>query len=163
MFAMPQSAPAATSDAAPSFPFRVHERVRWEDVDLVGIIRYSAYTRLFDVAEAELWRAAGTGALDVIERFGLWLPRKLLEVEYHAPARFDDLLELRAGIAAVGRSSVTLLVEVWSADGATKHATVRVVAVAVDAASMTPRPVPDALRTQVAPYVMRAEADGART
>ncbi|HEU4631346.1 MAG TPA: thioesterase family protein [Gemmatimonadaceae bacterium] len=161
MSATQPSDPNAAPAAAPSFPFRVQERVRWEDVDLVGIARYSAYTRFFDVAEAELWRAAGTGALDVIERFALWLPRKLLEVEFHAPARFDDLLELRAGIAGIGRSSLTLLVEVWSADGATKHATVRVVVVAVDAASMTARPIPDELRAQVAPYVMRAEADGA--
>ena len=157
MSSIQEPAPAAAAEAVPSFPFRVQERVRWEDVDLVGIVRYSAYTRLYDVAEAELWRAAGTGALDVIERFGLWLPRKVLHVEYHAPARFDDLLELRAGIAAVGTSSLTLLVEAWSADGATKLATVRVVVVAVDATSMTARPIPDELRAQVAPFLLRAD------
>jgi YbgC/YbaW family acyl-CoA thioester hydrolase len=148
---------AAAPVAAPSFPFHVRERVRWEDVDLVGIVRYSAYTRLYDVAEAELWRAAGTGALDVMERFGLWLPRKVLHVEYHAPARFDDLIELRAGIAAIGTSSLTLLVETWSADGATKLATVRTVLVAVEATAMTTRPIPDELRAQVAPWVMGGE------
>ena len=55
----------------PAAPFRVRERVRWEDIDLAGIMRYSAYTRFHDVAEAELLRAAGVPTLVILERLGL--------------------------------------------------------------------------------------------
>lgn len=143
--------PPALSD---NFPFRVTERVRWEDVDLAGIVRYSAYTRMLDVAEQELWRAAGTSALHVVERFGLWMPRRALQIEYHAPARFDDLLELRAGVFAIGKSSVTLLVDAWSADGRTHHATIRVVLVAVQAERMIPHPIPEEIRVLIEPFRM---------
>lgn len=150
------SSPTPQPSASPdSFPFRCTERVRWEDVDLAGIVRYSAYTRMLDVAEQEMWRAAGTSAVDAVERFGLWLPRRALQVEFHAPAYFDDLLELRAGVFAVGNSSVTLLVDVWSASGATHHATIRVVLVAVTAERMTPRPIPDELRALIEPFRMQ--------
>ena len=33
--------------------FRVQERVRWSDVDASGIILWSAYTRLVELAETE--------------------------------------------------------------------------------------------------------------
>lgn len=147
------SAPIRSSSDA--FPFRCTERVRWEDVDLAGIVRYSAFTRLLDVAEQEMWRAAGTSAVDVVKRFELWLPRRALQIEFHAPAYFDDMLELRAGVFALGNSSVTLLVDVWSASGATHHATIRVVLVAVTAERMTPRPIPDELRALIEPFRMQ--------
>ncbi len=146
--------PSAQSAPSDNFPFRVTERVRWEDVDLAGIVRYSAYTRMLDVAEQELWRAAGTSALDALKRFGLWLPRRALQIEYHAPARFDDLLELRAGVYAIGKSSVTLLVDAWSADGSIHHATIRVVLVAVQAERMTPHPIPAEIRALIEPFQM---------
>ena len=75
---------SASSDA----PFHVTERVRWEDVDLVGIMRYSAFTRMLDVAEQELWRAAGMTVTQVMDEFGLWLPRRNLQIDFLAPARF---------------------------------------------------------------------------
>ena len=134
MSSQPIPSDATSSAAAPASaaPFRVAERVRWEDVDLVGVVRYSAFTRLYDVAEQELWRAAGTSATDLIERLGIWLPRKVLHLEFHAPARFDDLIDLRIAVSAIGTSSLTFEGEMWSADGATRHASFRVVLVCVD-------------------------------
>ena len=137
MSSEPMPADAAVASPVPAAPptgapFRVSERVRWEDVDLVGVVRYSAFTRLYDVAEAELWRAAGTSATDLIERLGIWLPRKVLHLEFHAPARFDALIDVRIAVTAIGTSSLTLEGEMWSADGATRHASYRVVLVCVD-------------------------------
>ena len=37
--------------------FRIQERVRWSDVDASGFILWSAYTRLVEMAETELFRA----------------------------------------------------------------------------------------------------------
>lgn len=158
------SAPAERSTPGPepaplpanAFPFTCTERVRWEDVDLAGIVRYSAFTRMLDVAEQEMWRTIGFSAVSAMERFGVWLPRRKLEIVYHAPARFDDLLELRAAVAAVGNSSVQVVVDVWSADGSVRHVTIRVVLVVVAAEVMQPRPVPAELRALLESLRLRA-------
>lgn len=142
---------ATPTASAAGAPFRVSERVRWEDVDLAGVMRYSAYTRLYDVAEAELWRAVGTSIPDLIERVGIWLPRKALHLEYHAPARLDDLIEIRLAVAAIGSSSLTLEGELWSADGATHHASLRVVLVCVDV-TFVKYALPMEVRDRLAPY-----------
>ena len=148
----PSPATAPPSErAATGAPFRVAERVRWEDVDLAGVVRYSAYARLYDVGEAELWRAVGTSIPDLIERVGIWLPRKLLHLEYHAPARLDDLIEVRLCVSAIGTSSLTLEGEMWSADGATRHASVRVVLVCVDAL-FKKHALPTEVRERLEPY-----------
>ena len=141
---------ASTSPPIPPTAFAVAERVRWEDVDLVGIVRYSAYTRLMDVAESELFRAAGLAHPALLERFGVWLVRRVLHLEYHAPARFDELLQLRIWPGRVGRTSLTLHVAVLDERGATRHATGSFVLVAVGAegweAVEVPGGVTEALR-----------------
>lgn len=133
-------------------PFRTTERVRFEDVDLVGIMRYSASTRFLDVAEAELFRAAGMTVPEVVERLGVLLPRKVLHVEYQAPARWDDLLELHAGVTHVGRTSIRLDVELRGTGGSPLHVQAYVVLVCVDPDEFRPCPVPDELRERLEPY-----------
>ena len=43
----------------PKKPFIISEYVRWGDIDLAGIICYGAYIRFFELAETEIFRAAG--------------------------------------------------------------------------------------------------------
>lgn len=154
---VPAPAPVTPTPPAHGVPFRVSERVRWEDVDLAGVVRYSAYARLYDVAEAELWRAVGTSIPDLIDRVGIWLPRKVLHLEYHAPARLDALLEIRLAVTAIGTSSLTLEGEMWSADGITHHASVRVVLVCVDV-TFAKYALPVEVKDRLAPY--RVARDG---
>ena len=142
----------ATTAVSAAAPFRVRERVRWEDVDLAGIMRYSAYPRFHDVAEAELLRAVGLPTPVILERLGVWLPRRVLHVEYHAPARFDEELEARLWIAAIGGTSLTMAGELWSADGATRHASWHLVLVCVDGRTLDKRPVPAELARRLEPY-----------
>src|SRR5688500_36280 len=82
------AATAAVADGTDA-PFRLRARVRWEDVDLVGIVRYSAFPRFHDAVEAEMLRAAGHPIPMIVETLGVWLPRRVLHVEYFAPVRFD--------------------------------------------------------------------------
>ena len=46
-------------------PYTIEEYVRWSDVDFAGIICYGAYLRFFEIAETELFRAAGLAFHDV--------------------------------------------------------------------------------------------------
>jgi YbgC/YbaW family acyl-CoA thioester hydrolase len=131
--------------AVPPGAFEVLERTRWEDVDAVGIVRYSAYTRLLDAAEAELFRAAGLAHPAVQERHGLVLVRRVLHLEYHAPARFDAELRVALWVERAGATALTFGAAVRDAAGATLHASGRVVAVAVDQHALTKAALPAAL------------------
>ena len=59
-----------------------------------AIVFNGNYLNYFDVAFTEYWRA--TGLPDVIAQAeaGLELFARKATVEYHAPARFDDVLEI---------------------------------------------------------------------
>lgn len=137
-----------------SRPFVVHERVRWADVDLVSIMRFSAFTRLVEVAEQELLRAAGLPYATLFDNPRIWMPRRRLEIDYFAPARLDDELALVTYVSRMGDTSLTLQVDVRHATRNTLVAAATMVVVCVTVEDFAKRPLPSIARESLAPFVM---------
>ena len=70
-------------------------------------------------------------------------------VEYHAPARFDDLIEVYVRIARIGRTSVSYECAAYRLPDDTLMVTATQTLVLVDMQERRPAPVPDELREQV--------------
>ena len=96
---------------------RLQERVRWSDIDSSGIILWSAYTRLVEMAETELFRAAGFPYGSLWERLDIWLPRVQFHIDYRSPVRLDDLLDVEIWVARMGRSSIRFELAMKKEDG----------------------------------------------
>jgi acyl-CoA thioester hydrolase len=92
------------TDRRPPFKYSAIARVWFSDTDAQGIVYYGRYLPYFDHARTEYHRHLGiTGA---------WIPgrdfvMRASSVEYLAPARFDDLLEIFVRVARIGRTSAT--------------------------------------------------------
>jgi acyl-CoA thioester hydrolase len=93
-------------------PFVVEEYVRWSDVDAAGIIFYGSYVRLFELAEMELFRAAGLPFSSVFETYDIYLPRVQVHTEFHYPVRLDDRLKVAAYVSRIGTKSITMSFDV---------------------------------------------------
>jgi acyl-CoA thioester hydrolase len=115
-------------------PFVTSDYIRWEDIDLAGIARYSAYTRFLDIAETDLYRSLGMPLSKLHAHYKVWLPRKVMHIEYFAPARLDEQVVLAAYFSNIGRTSVTLNVDLFRPDRKTLLAAAHLVLVCVDAA-----------------------------
>lgn len=70
-------------------------RVPYADTDQMGVVYYGNYLTLFERARNELMRACGY-TYKQCEAEGWMLPVVHAEVNYHRPARYDDLLEVTA-------------------------------------------------------------------
>jgi YbgC/YbaW family acyl-CoA thioester hydrolase len=138
-------------------PFVISEYVRWGDIDLAGIICYGAYIRFYDLAETEIFRAAGLPFGEMFERYDLWLPRKVMHTEFHAPARLDEHLKVVTYFSHVGQTSLTINFDVMSADGATLHATAYQVLVCVSRTTFAKRVLPDDVIRAIEPFTMACE------
>ena len=138
-------------------PFLAHDRVRWADVDLVGIMRFSAFTRLIELAEQELMREAGIPYSALLKDPAIWLPRRHLEVDYFAPVRIDDELTLVTYVSRIGYTSVTINVDVRSTSGWTLVAAAAMVIVCVTKTTFAKRPLPEDVRAAVGPFLMSTE------
>lgn len=133
------------------------ERVRWADVDLVGIARFSAFTRLIEHAEQEWLRTAGLPYSEIFTAPTIWMPRRHLSVEYFAPARLDEALALVTYVPRVGETSLTFNVDVIGLADETLKASAAVVVVCVDVEQFAKRPLPHMVRDAVAPFSLDRE------
>lgn len=135
-------------------PFLSHDRVRWADVDLVGIMRFSAFTRLVENGEQDLWREAGLAYGNVMQEPDCWMPRRNLNIEYTAPARIDEALLLSTYVSRMGDTSLTFNVDVMSVDRAQLIAAATVVTVCVNASDFNKRSLPAELRAGMTPFAL---------
>jgi acyl-CoA thioester hydrolase len=102
--------------ARSDFSFFHPLRVRWAEVDMQAIVFNGHYLTYFDVAFTEYWRA--TGLPNAVEQAaqGRELFARKSSIEYFAPARFDDMLEIGVRCTALGRSSLSFALEIYRGD-----------------------------------------------
>ena len=144
-------------------PFVVRERVRWSDCDPMGIIRYDAYTRFFELGESEMFHAVGVGYHDLGRRFGISLPRRVMHMEYPSPPALDEVLEVEVYVSGVGSSSLTLRFDAYGDGGVLRMAGHLVLVCVEDDPARTDKrtirktPLPAAFVTLLAPHRLSVE------
>jgi acyl-CoA thioester hydrolase len=94
-----------------SEPFRHRLRVRYNECDPQGIVFNANYLLYFDVAFTELWREAIGPWQQMVER-GVDAVVAEANARFKAPARYDDVLQLRARITRLGDTSLTTQIDV---------------------------------------------------
>ncbi|GEM84677.1 acyl-CoA thioesterase [Meiothermus hypogaeus] len=126
------------------FSFFQRLRVRWAETDPQGIVFNGHYLTYFDVGITEYWRALGIPYPSTIERFGVDLFVVKATVEYHAPARYDDELDIGVRVGRIGNSSMQFVLGIFR--GKEHLISGEVIYVAADAQTRKPQTVPQALR-----------------
>jgi YbgC/YbaW family acyl-CoA thioester hydrolase len=134
----------------------IEERVRWGDVDAARIIFYGAYIRFFEFAETELFRAAGLPYGVMFDELDVWLPRAHLECDFRRAAQLDDLLVVCVYVGRIGTKSLRLNFEVRRNGEDELLAEAHFVLVAVRRNTFESVPVPEELRSRLAPYTRPA-------
>jgi len=126
------------------YRFRDRLRVRWAEIDAQKIVFNGHYLMYFDTAIAGYWRALALPYAPTMEALGGDLYVRKATLEYHASARYDDLLEVGMRRARVGTSSIVFEAAVFR--GEERLVSGELVYVYADPATQTSRPVPEALR-----------------
>jgi acyl-CoA thioester hydrolase len=139
-----------TTDRKPPFRYAAYTRVGFSDTDAQGVVYYGRYLPYFDLARTEYHRHLG--AIDIRGEFAM----RASNVEYLAPARFDDLLEVFVRVDRVGTTSVTYDYAAYRCDddGVPEllMASAKQTLVLIDLPERRPAPVPESFRERVAAF-----------
>jgi acyl-CoA thioester hydrolase len=126
----------------PPFKFSAFTRVGFSETDAQGIVYYGRYLPYFDLARVEYHRYLGMMRLDTEHEFVM----RASDIEYLAPARFDDLLEVFIRVSRIGRTSVTYEMAAYLVENDELLVTAHQTLVLVDLTARQANPVPDAFR-----------------
>ena len=125
-------------------PFRYYLRVRYIECDAQKVVFNSRYGEYVDVSINEFLRA--TGVLPDFLEGTLDFQLVKQTVEWKAPARFDQVLELSIVAIRLGTTSFTIGTAFRIAGNETVIVTAETVYVLVDGRTLRKLPLPDALR-----------------
>jgi acyl-CoA thioester hydrolase len=128
----------------PPFKYSALARVWFSDTDAQGVVYYGRYLPYFDHARTEYHRHVVRLRVE-----GAEFVMRALQVEYVAPARFDDLIELYVRVRQIGNSSVTYECAAFRLPDDLLMVTAKQTLVLVDLESRRPTRVPDELRAAV--------------
>ena len=143
------------TDRKPPFRYAAYQRVGFSETDAQGVVYYGRYMPYFDLARTEFHRHLGRihlGPADFAMRASV--------VEYHAPARFDDLLEIFVRVERIGTTSIMYDHAAYrlpdeedaGSGGEVLMATAKQTLVLIDLGRRRPVSVPDAFRERIAEF-----------
>ena len=119
-------------------------RVRYPEVDRMGVAHHRNHFVWFEIGRTELMREAGIPYAEV-EQGGLYLPVIEATCSYHAPARYAEELQVTTTIAATSPVRATFAYRLERVADGRLLATGTTIHAAIDA-SGRPRRLPPALR-----------------
>jgi len=143
------------TDRKPPFRYSALVRVWFSDTDAQGVVYYGRYLPYFDYARTEYHRHLGP-----VDAGDAEFVMRAANVEYHAPARFDDLLEVFVRVERIGRTSVTFDHAAYCVDGEDDDGgeddvlmvTAKQTLVLIDLDERAPVPVPESYRSLIAGF-----------
>ena len=125
--------------------FRYYLRVRYSECDAQKVVFNARYGDYIGVAWGEFLRALVRGNGLLLDHFDYQLVKQT--VEWKAPARFDQIIELAVAVKHLGNTSFTTSTTFRPAGDEKIIATAETVIVLLDALTMTKQAIPDDLRT----------------
>ena len=110
-----------------------------------------------EIAQAEYFRNLGFSIYTIARRGYFDSAVVKAELEFKAPARVDEILELHARVSGIGNTSLTLNVEIYPQDSDRLLTVMQAVYVGFYPESGTTRPVPQEIREMVGHFEATGE------
>jgi acyl-CoA thioester hydrolase len=134
------------TDRKPPYKFSSLTRIGFSDTDAQGIVYYGRYLPYFDAARVEYHRHLHL--LNTTD-FDTGLVMRASNIEYLAPARFDDLVEVFIRVSRIGRTSVTYEMAAYLVETDELMVTANQALVLVDLAERKACAIPDEFRERM--------------
>ena len=134
------------------YRFGIDVRVRWQECDAQGIAFNGSYLGWLEIAQAEYFRNLGFSIYRVAAAGYFDSAVAKVTIEYKAPVRVDEMLDLRARVARIGNTSMALEVAIFAEGGSPGDSpltTIEAIYVGFYADTGGTRRVPDSIRELV--------------
>jgi acyl-CoA thioester hydrolase len=88
--------------------FSIPVRVYYEDTDAAGVVYHANYLKYMERCRSDWLRHCGCDVQTVVERFGILFVLRRAVLDYLAPARLCDSLDVTLAVARLGKVTLDL-------------------------------------------------------
>ena len=128
------------------FKFHSDLRVRWMECDAQGIAFNGSYLNYMEVGQAEYYRNLGFSIYKIAQHGYFDSAVVKITVEYKAPVRVEDEIEIFIGVSNIGNTSLSMHSEIYHPGSNRILTTIQAIYVGYDATTGQTRPIPNSIR-----------------
>lgn len=118
-------------------------RILYADTDMMGVVYYGNYGRLFEMGRTEMIRGMGMPYLE-LEKKGIIMPVYSLESRYKNVLRYDELITIETTVKKMPAARMEFFHKIYNEDGTLAHEA-KVVLVFLDMKTNRPVRAPEEL------------------
>ncbi|MEO9825504.1 MAG: tol-pal system-associated acyl-CoA thioesterase [Paracoccaceae bacterium] len=107
-------------------------RIYYEDTDLAGIVYYANYLKFIERARSEWVRSIGLDQTKLRDEQGIVFAVRRVEADYHAPAKFDDVVQVQTRLIKETGARIVLGQDVIRGDDVLFASSVTLIALSRD-------------------------------
>ncbi|UCE65542.1 MAG: acyl-CoA thioesterase [Candidatus Zixiibacteriota bacterium] len=96
--------------------FHVSWRVRFDEVDLQGVVHHTNIVTYLEIARVEFWRQLGI-SYKTMRSEGYEFIINGVNVEYASPLTFDEIIDVYVEVKSIKRASFILKYEIYNQQG----------------------------------------------
>jgi acyl-CoA thioester hydrolase len=94
----------------------IQQRIRYGETDQMGYVYYGRYAEFYEIGRTELIRLLGMTYRD-LESSGILLPVVRMNIRYHRPAAYDELITIRTVLRTLPTARITFFHELFNENG----------------------------------------------
>ncbi len=91
--------------------YEIETRIIFADTDAMGVVYHSNYLKWFESVRNEFLRSISYPYI-ILEKMGIWFPVIEAHLSYKFPAKYDDIIVIRAHIAELKVASIKMEYEI---------------------------------------------------
>jgi acyl-CoA thioester hydrolase len=128
-------------------------RVYYEDTDSGGVVYYANYLKFMERARTEWLRSLGLEQDRLIDEFSVLFAVRSVALDYRAPARFNDALQVSVRPFKKGRASLSFRQQVMRDAVVAEQRQLlcegQIKIACLDVRTLRPRPMPDPVYAEI--------------
>ena len=125
-------------------------RILYADTDMMGVVYYGNYGRLFEMGRTEMIREIGLPYIE-LEKKGIVMPVFSVESKYRNVLKYDELITIETTVKEVPLVRMEFFHKIYNEDGKLAHEA-KVVLVFMDMKTGRPVRAPEALTNLLENY-----------
>ncbi|RLD66326.1 MAG: acyl-CoA thioesterase [Bacteroidetes bacterium] len=118
-------------------------RILYADTDMMGVVYYGNYGRLYEIGRTEMIRGMGMPYIE-LEKSGIVMPIFSVEAKYRKVIRYDELITIETTVKEVPAVRMEFFTRIFNEDGGLAHEA-KVVLVFMDMKTGRPVRAPEML------------------
>ena len=138
--------PRSPEPQATEIVFTLPVRIYYEDTDAGGVVYHSNYINFMERARTEYLRELGVEQDALAAEHGIIFAVRAVDIQFLAPARYNDLLQVSVSRPIGGGASVRFSQTIVRGDTTLATANIRIVS--LDPNTLRPRRIPAFLLTE---------------